>query len=225
MKIVDTYHHSVVSKYLMKIPEKFNPLSTIISAIIIFTLTTFSITEAFTDENTEKEMIIAKTVEYLKENRVRANEDTLKTIANTVYEESQQYNLDYRLILAVMKVESNFRHNAISRKGARGLLQIKPALAKHIAKDAGVQVRGAKCLYEPEKNIKIGVNYLSKLMDMFENLYSALHAYNVGPAKVKKTHTTDDNVPITRFTKKVLKEYQQMVSILPDPEVQQDSSD
>ena len=225
MKIVDTYHHSVVSKYLMKILRKFKLLFIPIFAIIAFTLTTFSITEAFTDENTEKEMIIAKTVEYLKEKRVKANEDTLKTIANTVYEESQQYNLDYRLILAVMKVESNFRHNAISRKGARGLLQIKPALAKHIAKDAGVQVRGIKCLYEPEKNIKIGVNYFSQLMDMFENLYSALHAYNVGPAKVKKTHTTDDHVTITRFTKKVLKEYQQMVLILPDPEGQQDSSD
>jgi len=129
MKIVDTYHHSVVSKYLMKILRKFKLLFIPIFAIIAFTLTTFSITEAFTDENTEKEMIIAKTVEYLKEKRVKANEDTLKTIANTVYEESQQYNLDYRLILAVMKVESNFRHNAISRKGARGLLQIKPGKA------------------------------------------------------------------------------------------------
>ena len=63
-------------------------------------------------------------------------------------------------------------------------------------------------LHEPEKNIKIGVNYLSKLIDMFENLTSALHAYNVGPSKVKKIGDSQYRAFNTGFTKKVMNEYQ-----------------
>ncbi len=166
-----------------------------------------------------KDVIIGKTVQYLKERRINASDDKLRAIANSVYEESKRHDFDYRLVLAVMKVESNFQNDAISRRGARGLLQIQPALAKHIAKDAGVLVKGTSCLHEPEKNIKIGVNYLSKLMDMFENINTALHAYNVGPAKVKP-HQKDDAaaVPQTRFAKKVMSEYRQIVEVLPDSE-------
>jgi soluble lytic murein transglycosylase len=116
-------------------------------------------------------------------------------------------------------VESNFKSEAISRKGARGLLQIKPSLAKYISKDMGIEVEEVTVLHEPEKNIKIGVNYLSKLIDMFENLTSALHAYNVGPAKVKKTGTVTP-APSTRFTKKVMNEYDQIVEVLPDPVIE-----
>jgi soluble lytic murein transglycosylase len=116
-----------------------------------------------------------------------------------------------------MKVESNFKNDAISRKGARGLLQVKPSLARYIAKDTGIQVEGVTSLHEPEKNIQIGVNYLSKLLDMFEDLASALHAYNAGPSKVKKIGALN-TAPSTHFTKKVMNEYQQIIEILPDPE-------
>jgi len=117
-----------------------------------------------------------------------------------------------------MKVESNFRHNALSRKGARGLLQVKPSLARHISKTSDIPVKNSKCLYEPEKNIKIGVNYLSRLIERFENIYTALHAYNVGPRKVKHNSSGDeDEIPNNRFTKKVIEEYRQIADILPDP--------
>jgi soluble lytic murein transglycosylase len=169
------------------------------------------------EDGANKATIISKTVQYLKGKKISTTDEKLKTIANSVYEESQKYAIDYRLILAVMKVESNFKNEAISRKGARGLLQVKPSLAKYIAKDANMQTEKIISLHEPETNIKIGVNYLSKLLDMFEDLASALHAYNVGPAKVKKT--SNDNAPLsTRFTKKVMNEYQQIIEVLPDPE-------
>ncbi|MDD5244833.1 MAG: lytic transglycosylase domain-containing protein, partial [Syntrophorhabdaceae bacterium] len=150
---------------------------------------------------------------------VKESEEKLRTIAGSVYEESQRYDIDYRLILAVMKVESNFRHDAISRKGARGLLQVKPSLARYISKTSDIPVKNSKCLYEPEKNIKIGVNYLSRLIERFENIYTALHAYNAGPRRVKR-NTSGDEIPNNRFTKKVIKEYQKIANILPDPEAE-----
>ena len=180
--------------------------------------TAFSFSGITTDEgSTDKAMIVSKTVQYLKGKKIPTTDAKLKTIANSVYEESQKYAIDYRLVLAVMKVESNFKNEAISSKGARGLLQVKPSLAKYIAKDTGMQVEEVTSLHEPEKNIKIGVNYLSKLIDMFENLTSALHAYNVGPSKVKKVGALN-TAPSTGFTIKVMNEYQQIIEVLPDPE-------
>jgi len=169
--------------------------------------------------STLKTMIVSKTAEYLKGKMRSTSDEKTRAIANSVYEESQKYAIDYRLILAVMKVESNFKNEAISSKGARGLLQVKPSLAKYIAKDTGIGVEEVTTLtlHEPEKNIKIGVNYLSKLLDMFDNLTSALHAYNVGPSKVKKVGSLN-TAPSTGFTRKVMNEYQKIVEVLPHPE-------
>jgi soluble lytic murein transglycosylase len=195
----------------------------ILPATIIFLLIAISSAFSFSgiiaeEDDSDKAIIVSKTVQYLKGKKVTATDTKLKTIANSVYEESQKYAIDYRLILAVMKVESNFKSEAISRKGARGLLQIKPSLAKYIVKDTGMQEEGIISLHEPETNIKIGVNYLSKLLDMFEDLASALHAYNAGPSKVKKVGAALNTAPTTGFTKKVMNEYQQIIEVLPDPE-------
>jgi len=194
----------------------------LLSFLVIFSLIAFlPATQAAEEDNGQKELIVAKTFEYLKDKKARGSDEKLRAIAGSVYDESQRYDIDYRLILAVMKVESNFRNDAISRKGARGLLQIKPSLARHISRTSDISVKSAKCLHEPEKNIKIGVNYLSRLIERFENIYTALHAYNVGPRKAKRyTSGDEDGVPNNRFTKKVMKEYRQIADTLPEPETE-----
>jgi len=191
-------------------------LVTILFAASIFATTTFSSTGLILeDEGADKTEIVEKTVVFLKERKPGIPEDRIKIIANSVYEESRKYDLDYRLVLAIMKVESNFKNEAVSRRGARGLMQIKPSSAKIIARESGVEVKGAKCLHEPEKNIKIGVSYLSKLHAMFENMVSALHAYNAGPGKVKKP-ATQETAKTTSFTRKVMSEYRQITEVLPE---------
>ncbi len=162
----------------------------------------------------ERELILAKTVQFLKQHKTSSSDKRLETIAHSVYEESEKYSIDYRLVLAVMKVESNFKNDAVSSRGARGLLQIKPSLARYIAKDTGMSFSHENALHEPEKNIKIGVNYLSKLIHMFENLVSALHAYNVGPTKAKQTVSKVSFS--TGFTNKVMREYKQIIEVLPE---------
>jgi soluble lytic murein transglycosylase len=167
-------------------------------------------------ETTEKAIIIEKTVSYLKERKPGIPEERVKIIASSVYEESKKYDLDYRLVLAIMKVESNFKNEAVSRSG-RGLMQINPKSARALARQSGVEISGTKCLHEPEKNIKIGVSYLSRMHDMFDNIVSALHAYNAGPGKVQKPEN-DQKAKTTSFTRKVMSEYQRIAEILPDPE-------
>ncbi len=193
-------------------------LAAITVFFIIFACTAFSFSDTMTNEDDPSEkLIVSKTAEYLKGKMRSTSNEKIKNIAKGIYDESRKYSIDYRLILAVMKVESNFRNEAISSKGARGLLQVKPSLAKYIAKDTGIHIgEEASSLHEPEKNIKIGVNYLSKLIGMFDSLASALHAYNVGPSKAKKTGITNAT-PSTAFTKKVINEYQNLMEILPSP--------
>ena len=169
------------------------------------------------EEEAPKEAVVQQIVHFIKAKNVRLRDETLTRMANTVYEESQLYELDYRLVLAVIRVESNFRHDVVSKRGARGLMQIKPSLAKFIAKDAGISYSGSTSLSEPENNIKLGVYHLSRLMDDFKDMAIALHAYNTGPAKVKGKLFKDAE-PKNRFAKHVLNEYRKNIEVLPDAE-------
>ena len=85
---------------------------------------------------------------------------------------SQKYNVESALIKAVIKTESNFNHMAVSRKGARGLMQLMPATA------SSLQVHDS---FHPENNIEGGVRYLRYLIKYFNgNIPLALAAYNAG---------------------------------------------
>jgi soluble lytic murein transglycosylase len=169
------------------------------------------------EELSPKEAVVQQIVRFIKGKNVRLGDGTLARMANTVYDECQLYELDYRLVLAVIKVESNFRHDAVSNRGARGLMQIKPSLAKYIAKDVGISYSGHDCLSEPENNIKLGVYHLSRLMEDFKDMAIALHAYNTGPAKLKGK-LFKDKEPKNRFAKHVLNEYRKNIEVLPDIE-------
>jgi soluble lytic murein transglycosylase len=163
-----------------------------------------------------KEKVVTQIVQHIKNENGRLTEDNARSISRAVYEESERYALDYRLVLAVMKVESNFSHKAVSSKGARGLLQIKPSLAKYIASDVGIEWQGARTLDEPDKNVKIGVHLLSGLIGNSENLHMALHAYNMGPTRLKEVMGNRPK-PNRGFSKIVLEEYDRNVSTLPEP--------
>jgi soluble lytic murein transglycosylase len=155
-------------------------------------------------------------VSYLKEHIPDIPEDRLREIASYVYAESKECDLDYRLVLAIMKVESNFDEDAISSKGARGLLQIKPSLGRGIAETLGVTWSGDRILHEPDKNIKFGVYHLSQLIDDFETLPWALYAYNSGSTKARK-RAAGHKQPGLHFAKAVLSEYERTMTVLPDP--------
>ncbi len=216
--LVDFPYLAGVNISLMAFKTTILKPSIAIAIALAVLITAFSIIEVFADDSgKEAALIKSKIVDFLKSKKVKVTEERLRTIANTVYEEALEYDGDYRLILAVIKVESNFRNEAVSKMGARGLLQIKPSLARHISKDTGIAVKETKTLHEPEKNIKIGVNYISALIEKFENLNTALHAYNVGSDRIKHKVSRDYS-PNTPFTRKVLHEYNQICLVLPEPD-------
>ncbi len=114
----------------MRFRSQINTLIILLIPIIAITFVAHTIAFASESENKQKKAITNKIVQYLKNKKVRSSDEKLKKIATSVYEEAKEYEIDYRLVLAVMKVESNFKSNAISKKGARGLLQDKALSCK-----------------------------------------------------------------------------------------------
>jgi hypothetical protein len=89
-----------------------------------------------------------------------------------------RYNLDPTLIHSVIAIESNFDPKAVSRKNARGLMQLMPRTA---------ELMGVKDSFDPAQNIDGGSHYLSDLLKKYKNdITLALAAYNAGPDSVDK---------------------------------------
>ena len=189
--------------------ERFR-VSTGIFVIVLVLVSVQFITLSPSDLCWGKEGTSSATIQQIKQNikteGIKANEGNLNLVAQTILEESLRHGMDYRLILAIMKVESNYRQYVISPDGAMGFMQIKPLLAGEIAKEAGIQYSGLKDLFDPQKNIRLGIYYIAKLIDMFDDFPTALFAYNVGHNKAKKLLAADKD-PHTSYTKRVIAEY------------------
>jgi soluble lytic murein transglycosylase-like protein len=86
------------------------------------------------------------------------------------------YQIDVRLVHAVIEQESNYQARARSRKGAKGLMQLMPDTARQY---------GVRNSYDPKSNLEAGVRHLKDLMSRLD-LPMALAAYNAGEATIKR---------------------------------------
>ncbi len=92
----------------------------------------------------------------------------------------KEHNLDVDLLASLVKAESDGNPKALSRAGARGLMQLMPATAS---------VLGVKDSYKPDQNVRGGSTYLDALLVRYhDNLALALAAYNAGPEAVDRYH-------------------------------------
>ncbi|MCB1776568.1 MAG: transglycosylase SLT domain-containing protein [Candidatus Competibacteraceae bacterium] len=134
-------------------------------------------------EDTAASSIAASPAEERKVNRLsghiqrkyRVSEDKARYIVREAIRNAKKHQLDPELILAIIAVESTFRERAVSRVGARGLMQVMPRSHAKKVREIG----GSHQLFDPAKNIRVGsrilVNYLKNYSG---NLRRALLRYN-----------------------------------------------
>lgn len=116
-----------------------------------------------------------------------------------IAKECQKTGLDVKLVIAVIKVESNFNPRAVSPKGAKGLMQLMPS----VEKDECV-----RRVFDPKENISAGVRYLKRLLDACEgDLGLALAAYNAGLKRVQDAEGLPNISETRNYVAKILAMY------------------
>ncbi len=118
---------------------------------------------------------------------------------HVIAEASQRHGVSAPLLKAIIKVESNFNPWAVSRKGAKGLMQIMPANIKALR---------IKDPFDPEENIMGGTRYFKQLLTQFNGkLILALAAYNAGPERVNRYNGIPPFEETENYVEKVMKYY------------------
>jgi len=115
---------------------------------------------------------------------------------------ADRFGVDPLLVKAVIKIESDFNHKAISNKGAKGLMQLMPDTINDM------DVRDP---FSPRENINGGTRYLGWLLQIFEgDVELALAGYNAGPNRVRELGRIPRIPETRRYVKKVISTYRRL---------------
>lgn len=119
---------------------------------------------------------------------------------------ANNYSLNPALVASVIAVESNFNPRAVSKKSARGLMQLLPETAAQLA------VPNA---FDPAQNINGGTRYLRQLLDRYkQNLNLALAAYNAGPGRVDFYHGIPPIAETRSYINRVIERLQSQPNLM-----------
>jgi soluble lytic murein transglycosylase-like protein len=139
--------------------------------------------------------------------RLGANFDKYDPV---IWNTSKRYSVDYALVKAVIKAESNFDPLAISRAGAKGLMQLMPGTAKAL---------GVGDSFHPADNIEGGVRHLRYLLDLFNgNLQLVLAAYNAGEEAVFRYNGIPPYQETRTYIQRVLQYFQNYSGEIKNPD-------
>ena len=161
-----------------------------------------------TTEQDYEDRVRNRIKEIISRHYTGLSEKNAVRIPELILDESKKYGYDPLLLTALIITESSFYNWAQSNRGARGLMQLRPATAIALASETHLEWRGVRTLFDPEKNIALGAYYLNKLVSRFGNLTLALEAYNHGPSRLSK-YLRKGYQP-KRYSKKVLKNYRKI---------------
>lgn len=137
---------------------------------------------------------------YLKERHLKkSGERPISHYDHFISNAAKKHGLSFPLIKALIKIESDFNPAAVSKAGAKGLMQIMPANLKAL---------DINDPFDPQENIMGGARYLKKLLKRFDGkLPLALAAYNAGPDVVERYKRIPPFEETENFVKKVMKYY------------------
>lgn len=128
---------------------------------------------------------------------LRAETASGHPVEKSVQQAAAKYNLSPQLIRSVIRAESNFRADAVSPAGAKGLMQLMPETAKEL---------GVANPFDIQQNIDGGSRYLRQMLDRFGgDLKRALAAYNAGPGAVEQFNGDVPFAETRQYVQRVLR--------------------
>jgi soluble lytic murein transglycosylase-like protein len=124
---------------------------------------------------------------------------TQHEVDDAINKAASRHNVDPNLVRALVKVESNFNPNAVSRKGAMGLMQLMPQTAR--------QLRLTNP-FNPEENVDAGVRHLKQLLDNYGgDVRLSLAAYNAGTGAVARSSGIPHYAETRNYVKRITQLY------------------
>lgn len=107
-------------------------------------------------------------------------------------------------IYATMRQESGYDARAVSRAGARGLLQLMPATAAELAKERGMKNYDRSKLFDAETNLTLGIMMMTRLASRYGgNLVLMAAGYNAGPGRVRRWLESFGGADLDLFVEKI----------------------
>ena len=120
-------------------------------------------------------------------------------IDSAIEQSASKHGVDANLVRALIKVESNFNPNAVSNKGAMGLMQLMPRTAR------GLSVSNP---FDPQQNVDAGVRHLKQLLNNFGgDVRLSLAAYNAGEGAVKRNRGVPRYAETQNYVKRITELY------------------
>jgi len=137
---------------------------------------------------------------FMRERKVFISKLDSNQFDPIISEASKKYGIEAPLIKAVIKAESDFDPNAISHKGARGLMQIMPM---------NYRLLNVENPFDPNQSIEGGARYLRDMLDRYKgSLNLSLAAYNAGPGAVDRHGGVPPYPETTEYIERVMRYYQ-----------------
>ncbi len=143
-----------------------------------------------------KRKILVEETSYSFGKKIRRTKSV--DLSALIAKEAEKHNVDPLLVEVLIRHESNFRNEAVSRTGAQGLMQLMPGTAKML---------GVSNSHDPGQNVAGGTYYLAQQLSTFKDLKLALAAYNAGPNSVRKFGGVPPYVETQNYVYKIVREY------------------
>ncbi len=147
-----------------------------------------------------------KIFQVIEDFQIGFSDDEKVELAKVIFLESNRYNYDPLMIMALIMTESSFKKGQVSHAGARGVMQLLPATGQDLANRSGLGWDGMEQLFDPVTNIRLGSLHLFEQIIKFKDVKKAIISYNLGETRLRGKIREHKPLP-AQYYRRILQNY------------------